>query len=181
MMLQGIATTIYLVIYDSTGARKTGLTAAAVTPLSLVKQGGAPYSKVLTSGNFHEVDVTGLVQPGVYSIDLLAGDVDTLGSIIGTVVGTGIQPSTVQGFVEADATTVIMAALALLRGLSMDNAVRDQYTRDVDGNVTSCRLRCYDTAAHATAAGATGLLATYMSTATWSLGKLTSYTMVDVP
>ena len=176
-MIQGVATTIYLVLYDSTGARKTGVTAAAVTPLSLVKQGGAPYDKALTSGNFHEVDVTGLKQPGLYSIDLSTSDGDTLGSLIGTIVGTGIQPQTVQVFVEPD----FAAALTPLRGLCMDNAVRDQYTRDVDGNVTSCRLRTYDTAAHAVSAGATGLLATYMSTATWSLGKLTSYTMVSVP
>lgn len=65
-----------------------------------------------------------------------------------------------------------------LLGLMHENAVFDQQVYDGDGNLTSGRLRSYDSAINATAAGATGLLFTWTITAVYTAGVLTSYKIV---
>lgn len=70
----------------------------------------------------------------------------------------------------------IKAATDRLLGLVHDNAVMDQQVYDGDGRLTGARLRCYNSKANADAAGATGLLFTYLITATYGGGgELTSY------
>jgi hypothetical protein len=75
--------------------------------------------------------------------------------------------------VSSDKTNLIR-----LLGLAHENAVFDQQVYDGDGNLTSGRIRSYDSDVHANAAGATGLLFTWTITAVYTAGNLTSYKIV---
>lgn len=78
---------------------------------------------------------------------------------------------------DIDVNSVRTNILRLL-GLQHDNAVIDQQIYDTLGNLTSARVRIYDTKPHALAAGATGLLFQYSVTASYFNGQLVNYTMV---
>jgi hypothetical protein len=65
-----------------------------------------------------------------------------------------------------------------LLGLVQENTVMDNQVYDISGNLTSSRVRTYDTKAHAQAAGVTGLVATYTMTASYSGSQLTNYSVV---
>jgi len=76
-------------------------------------------------------------------------------------------------------TAAALVALAKMLGLSSENTYRDTTVYDGDGNLTSARLRAYDSAANATTHGATGLLYTWTFTATYSgPGAMTSMLLV---
>lgn len=77
--------------------------------------------------------------------------------------------------VEVD---TVKASIARLLGLHHENAVIDQQVYDADENLTSCRVRCYDSKPNALAAGVLGLLFVYAVTASYVNGLLTKYTMV---
>jgi len=64
-----------------------------------------------------------------------------------------------------------------LLGLADENAYVDQYVTDVNGRMTSCRKRVYDSKANAEAHGATGLRATYAVTVTYSGDDLDTFLM----
>jgi len=70
------------------------------------------------------------------------------------------------------------AALARLLGLVQENTVIDAQAYDVQGNLTSARIRTYDSKANALAAGAAGLVASYTMTATYTANQLTDYKVV---
>jgi hypothetical protein len=77
--------------------------------------------------------------------------------------------------------TAHTATLAKLLGISGENSVRDTLIYNGDGDLESARIRIYDSAANANAQGATGLLATWNMTATYtSPGKLSTYKVVLV-
>lgn len=63
-------------------------------------------------------------------------------------------------------------------GLMHENSVMDQTTFDPSNNLTSARLRLYNTKANAVAAGATGLLYTYTITASYTGENVQTYTVV---
>jgi hypothetical protein len=72
-------------------------------------------------------------------------------------------------------------------GLAHQNSVVDLQTYDVDSNLTSARIRCYDTQANATAANAispgaynTGLLFQYAVNASYGGAMLLKYTITKV-
>jgi hypothetical protein len=78
---------------------------------------------------------------------------------------------------QIDVNSVRTNILRLL-GLQHDNAVIDSQIYDVNGNLTSCRVRIYDTKPNALAATLTGLQFQYSVTASYSGGQLSNYTMV---
>lgn len=69
--------------------------------------------------------------------------------------------------------------LARILGLVQQNVVIDQQVYDSDGNLTSARTRTYDTAAHALAGGATGMIARYAVSASYTAGRLVSYSVTE--
>jgi hypothetical protein len=67
-------------------------------------------------------------------------------------------------------------------GLLHQNSVIDQEVYNVDGNMVSSRIRSYDSAANATAAGSTGLLFTWQVSVTYTIGsKISNFTILSVP
>jgi hypothetical protein len=158
----------------------------------LAKQGGPAVAKVLGPTDWYEIDGTNM--PGEYDLVLSASDVNTLGFLRYDVTYTGISMHyaglvQVVANLEADtytrlgapagasvsadvlALSVDVAATAAnvsrIMGLVFDNIVEDSQVYDANANLTSARIRCYDTKAHAQAAGATGLLYQYTVTAAY--------------
>ena len=72
----------------------------------------------------------------------------------------------------------VKISIARILGLHHDNAVVDQQTYDASNNMTSARVRTYDSRAHAIAGGVTGLLFQYSITAEYAGGLLANYKMV---
>lgn len=62
-----------------------------------------------------------------------------------------------------------------LLGLVHENAVVDQQVYNIDGNITSARIRVYDSKANATLAGLVGVRFSYTVQAAYSGSDLTSY------
>jgi phenolic acid decarboxylase len=79
-----------------------------------------------------------------------------------------------------DQVHVHTADMSTVSGLVNNNSVMDQQVYNSAGQLTSARLRVYDTEASATAAGATGLLETHTITAAYVAGEQTRYTVVRV-
>lgn len=73
--------------------------------------------------------------------------------------------------------TNIMRILGLLH----ENAVFDQQIYDSGGNLTSGRVRSYDTKSHALSAGLPGLLFTWAVTASYTGGKLDQFRITREP
>lgn len=153
------------------GATWTGITYNQVA-VTIAKQGGAPYQKVLSSSDWTEIDSVNM--PGQYWLDLAASDVDTLGFLLYTVSMSLALPypglMQVVANLAADLAAYLLTAMAMLQrtlGLQFENAVQDQQEYDSNGKLTSCRLRLYDTRGNALTAGAPGLLATYAVEATF--------------
>jgi hypothetical protein len=72
-----------------------------------------------------------------------------------------------------------------LLGLAHENSVLDAMGYDIDGNMTSARVRCYDNRTHADLARAaspatynTGLLFSYDVSATYASGNLSKYSIL---
>ena len=72
-----------------------------------------------------------------------------------------------------------------LLGLQQENSLIDAQVTDVDGNLTSARLRCYNNRANTVAAAAispatysTGLLFSYDVSASYTSGQLTKYSIL---
>lgn len=78
---------------------------------------------------------------------------------------------------DAEVNTMKANIIRLL-GLSHENTVIDLQTYDPQGNLTSARIRTYDSKPNALAAGATGLLHTYSVAATYSSNQLSNYSVV---
>jgi hypothetical protein len=73
-------------LVDATGSGVTGLTSSDVT-VYLQKQAGTSYQKVLSSGNWFEVDAT--FMPGFYDVLLTSSDTNTIGALKYFVSGSG--------------------------------------------------------------------------------------------
>jgi hypothetical protein len=67
-----------------------------------------------------------------------------------------------------------------LLGLAHYNSIVDSTTYDTDGNLTSARIRCYDSAINALAAGAPGLLFQYDMVSTYLGGQMSTYSLRKV-
>ena len=74
-----------------------------------------------------------------------------------------------------DTGTTLDGLIKEIGGLCNKHAYLDTTVHDGDGNMTSGRLRIYDSAANATTHGATGLLYTLTITATYTSTNLTTY------
>lgn len=84
----------------------------------------------------------------------------------------------------AETVDVNSAKAMLLRilGLQHENTFIDNQAYDGNRNLLSARVRSYDSPTNATAAGTTGLVATYAVTATYDgQSRLNSYLMTRVP
>lgn len=75
-----------------------------------------------------------------------------------------------------DVSTLKTNILRIL-GLHHENAVIDQQVYDGAGNLTSARVRCYDSKPNAQGAGLTGLQFIYAVSASYTNGQLSNYTM----
>jgi hypothetical protein len=62
-------------------------------------------------------------------------------------------------------------------GMLHENSVLDLTSYDANNNLTNARLRLYDNASHAAAAGATGLIASYNIVATYTGVNMQTYTV----
>lgn len=80
-------------------------------------------------------------------------------------------------------TTLSTVAAQMIRamGLLHENSVMDQTLYNGGNNLTSARLRIYNSKANANAATGTGLLATYTVAATYTGDNLLTYTVVLEP
>jgi hypothetical protein len=86
--------------------------------------------------------------------------------------------TTPSGFdIEAEAIEANSDKTNILRilGLTHDNVVIDNHVYDGNGNLVSSRIRHYDTKTNADAAGATGLLNTWIVDAVWTGEQLDNY------
>lgn len=99
-------------------------------------------------------------------------------NVIGTPSGADLSADVAA--VKADTASLVTSMVSAL-GLMHENSVMDTTTFDALNNLTSGRLRLYNSKANAQAAGATGLLATYSITATYVGGNLGTYTVVKEP
>lgn len=82
---------------------------------------------------------------------------------------------------ETNITTGLGPKLDRALGLMHENSVLDQTIYDGSNNLTSGRLRTYDSKTNAQAAGVTGLVATYTITATYVGENVQTYTVVREP
>jgi len=78
---------------------------------------------------------------------------------------------------DIDVSTVKANIIRLL-GLVQENTVIDQQVYDLQSNLTGARIRTYNSKSNATAAGVTGLVASYTMTAVYSSNKLVDYKVV---
>jgi hypothetical protein len=155
---------ITLLALDGTGSRAPGLTVSA----SISKDGSA---LVACTNAPSEIGL------GLYSLVLTALEMDAEVVVVqGISAGYFFEP--IEEHTEADYTSSraveidtiaagvvsIQASMARSLGLMFDNVNEDSQVWD-GKKLTSARLRCYDTAAHALSGGATGLLYTYSMTA----------------
>lgn len=72
----------------------------------------------------------------------------------------------------------LIALVTRALGLAGENLVMDQTVFDADKKLTSARVRIYDSAAHALAAGDTGVIGTFPLTLTWATKLLETMTQV---
>jgi hypothetical protein len=78
---------------------------------------------------------------------------------------------------DIDVSTMKASVIRLL-GLVQENTVIDQQGYDVGGNLTTARIRTYNSKTNALAAGVTGIVAQYTMTAIYSSGQLVDYKVV---
>jgi len=192
-LLQNADGWVLVRLEDSLGANATGI-ANTVPTARIAKQGAADAALDLTvSGVWVEAG------KGAYWVKLrsAASQTDTVGQVVVTIdyLGKSTQyvawvraNSEAEVFVRLGApvgashaadvaavkvdTAAALVELAKLLGVTSDNTYRAQHVYDGNGNLTSARLRAYDTAANATTHGATGLLYTWTFTATFSAANV---------
>lgn len=107
-----------------------------------------------------------------------AADIDNLDAAVSSRAASATALSTAQwtngrasNLDNLDATiSGVNTTLVHVLGLLKLNSLLDNQVYDGDGHLTSARLRIWDSAAHCTAAGGTGLLFTHTITATYSGG-----------
>lgn len=105
-------------------------------------------------------------------------DITAVNTKLGTPAGASVSADIAA--VKSD-TAATLTSVARILGLSYDNVNEDQQVYS-SGHLTSARLRLYDTAAHALAGGATGLLYTYAIAAAYDIsGNCTSFTVTRNP
>lgn len=110
-------------------------------------------------------------------------DLAALEATLTAIKGTGWTTETLKAIKAAipDAVdlTAITALIVRALGLAGENMVMDQTVFDADKKLTSARVRIYDSAAHALAAGDTGVIATFPLAMTWVSKLLHTMTQVE--
>jgi hypothetical protein len=158
----------------ATGLPASGVDSASVTVSIVHLDGSVVTFTPISSGAFVGSGYYNLTIPSTYTAQagiLQYGvSVPTIDTYFGVVY--------LVAKLELDTFTAVTRVLAL----SYDNVVQDQQVYDSGKRLTSARLRCYDSAAHALAAGTTGLLYTYAIAATYSSdGTCTNFSMTQNP
>jgi hypothetical protein len=158
---QSTITWFLIRIEDALGAGITGLAFnAAGLSAKLSKGAGAAATKTLTAPDWQEV------ANGYYWVRVTAAEADTLGpgALVVTYQGTDQAREFVVFAADVDA---VAAGVARLLSLNLDNAREDLMVYS-GTDLTSSRLRAWDSAANANAGGATGLVASWDLTFTYS-------------
>jgi len=153
------------------------------------EEGLYPQVKIYDSSNVvvSTVDLVS-VEGGLYTAQFTP---NTAGIFVGVVTHYADAAHTVLAGYTKDLVTIdvnsIKTNILRILGLLHQNAVVDNTTYDVDGNMLSGRVRCYDTKVNAQAAEAvspaaynTGKTFEYQVTAEYNSSKMTKYTMVQV-
>lgn len=166
MICIGTQTLFHLFASYQNGAPATGLTVTA----QVSKDGGAFANSA-----------TPVTEVGLGYYLLILSSTEMTASIVLVVASASVGNVLIDPLeihTEQDYTAARAAGIDRILGLSHDNMVQDQQAYDSDKNMTSARVRVYDTAAHALAAGSTGLLFTYAIAAAYTNKLLTNFSMV---
>lgn len=152
---------------DAFGVGVTGVAYnSGLLAFKIAKNGAAATTKTLASAAEWQEQSNGF-----YWVKLTAPDLDTLGAGSLIPIYNSIEQMAVPFRVNTGDLDKVL-------GLNDHNTVRDQMVYS-GTDLTSARIRSYDTAANATSAGATGLLQTWTMTATYSSpGVLSTYKIV---
>lgn len=177
---ESIGDSIQVVAFDPDSATSLGLTnldaaissrAAAATALSTVDWTG-PRATSLDN-------LDALVSSRLATAGYTAPDNTTIGTIdtkLGTPV-TSVSADIAAVKVDTAANRIFLQKVV---GLLYLNSVMDQQVFNGSGSLTSARIRVYDTAANAQAAGLVGLLYTFTVGAVYDISNvLTSYTILE--
>jgi hypothetical protein len=164
-------------ISNTTGLPITGITYSQIT-VYLQKQSSSAASKSMTVTDWYEISSVNM--PGEYDLVLSTSDVDTLGFLKYYASSSGSQAY--RGLIEvvANIASDIYSVALRTQGLVFDNIYEDNHIYDgTTGRLTSARIRAYDTAAHASLHGATGLLYTYAIATTYDVsGNIDSFSCI---
>lgn len=167
-------------LLDNAGAPQTGKLYTDVTA-AIMKSGGAEATLTLGAADFVELTTGAFANSGSYRLRLSTSNTDTTGVFLYVVRCAGALDYV--GVVKIVANEEVDTFTLMVRGIGLmhENSVLDNTTYNTDNRLTSGRMRIYDSRANALAAGATGLVATYTITATYSGLSLTNYTVVKEP
>lgn len=177
---QGVLAYAPVRLLDNAGAPQTGKIFSDVT-VAVMKADGSESAYAVTGADWLELSTGAMANSGSYRLRLSAAVLNIPGVFVYVVQCAGalhyVGVVKVVANEEVDTYTLMVRAI----GLMHENSVLDQTVYNVDNRLTSGRMRIYDSRANALAAGATGLVATYTITATYSGLSLTNYTVVREP
>lgn len=205
--IQNQAARVHVVLTDAAGAPVTGVSSPTV---AVEKSGGAISVVVpdawaeVTTGAFSGQGKYDLVLPAsaldtrgplvvavtggtgrflalIHVVGVTVDDVNTrIGAPSGASVSADVATANARLVTLQTSVSALDAVLGRVRGLLNENAVQDQQSYDGNSRLTNARIRCYDSAANATAAGATGLIRQYTVTATYDVnGNLNLFRIVE--
>jgi len=174
---QNTARRVRVILMDVNGNGLPGIAYSQVTA-SLQKYASAAAAFAVTSLNWFEIDSSRLA--GHYDIGLATGDCDTLLDMWMRIDAPGSIGATLSLNVVPQDPADVKTVLDLIKGILGLYRLVDQIVRDGNGNVTSSRIRWYDTQANKDAAsasspsgGTTGILGTLTYSATNDLHGIT--------
>jgi hypothetical protein len=154
------------------------------TPLRILTSDGATslYGRLNiynSSGTLLHTLNTSHVAEGLYTVNwtpTIEGVYTMVGQFFADVART-IDAGYEKVSDEIDVSSMKSNVLRIL-GLNQENTVIDLQVYDGNNNITSARIRTYNSKPNALAAGVTGLVATYSMTAAYSGNLLTDYKVV---
>lgn len=163
---------------SSRAAASTALTNATWTDARAAKLDNADASVAAVKAKTDNLPAAPASTGDVAAATTAAGSAATAATAASSAASaaqTAAVASAASASTAATAATAAASGVSSLAGslvgtiaLSRDNTAEDQFTYDGSGNLTGSRLRHYDSAAHALAAGSTGLLETFSFTATYN-------------
>lgn len=129
---QSVATDLPVILTDTAGLPKTGVTFGQVTATQRKYGAGSFSAKTLNSGNWTEIG------SGFYTIGFSSSELDTLGSLTYVVTGSGIQQFT--GAADVIPATVVSNPVATLTATLTGNINSPSGGYPVEGAVVAAKL-----------------------------------------